>query len=359
MATKKPNERNTKAEILEAFNELVKEKAALKSQVDQLSKEKQPVVKEIQTVETKLTMNQTQSVQQKMNYIIESLAKIKLGFGSAVSDLSEKLTTEASQLQEIRSGVATETEQLQSLHNLQVADDILNTLIKTYEDNSKAFEEEFSQKREALEQETSKQYKTWEQEQEEHKLAIKERNGTINKTRQREVTEYQYNLELERKLNTEEYEQNQKRLYNELEEFRQEQEKLWAEREKAIALVEKQFEEYKSKVEAFPKEKETAIKKATEEGKGIAYYQAKIKADLAAKEVEGQKRFYEQRLQSLEQTIQNQEIRIQSLAKQLDSALKQVQDLAVKAIEGASNVNSYQAVREIAIEQAKNQLKNK
>lgn len=33
-------------------------------------------------------------------------------------------------------------------------------------------------------------------------------------------------------------------------------------------------------------------------------------------------------------------MRIQNLSKQLESALKQVQDLAVKAIEGTSNVNS-------------------
>lgn len=75
--------------------------------------------------------------------------------------------------------------------------------------------------------------------------------------------------------------------------------------------------------------------------------------------MEGQKRFYEQRLQSLEQTITNQETRIQNLSKQLESALKQVQDLAVKAIEGTSNVNSYQAIKEIALEQAKTQAKNK
>ncbi len=166
-------------------------------------------------------------------------------------------------------------------------------------------------------------------------------------------------MELQRKLNTDQYEQSQKILHNELEESQQQQEKQWAEREKAIAERENQFAEAKAKVEAFTKEKETALKKATEEGKGIAHYQAKVKADLYSKEVEGQKRFYEQRIQSLEQTIQNQEGRIQSLAKQLESALKQVQDLAVKAIEGAANVSSYQAVKEIALEQAKIQLKNK
>jgi uncharacterized coiled-coil protein SlyX len=144
-----------------------------------------------------------------------------------------------------------------------------------------------------------------------------------------------------------------------LEEVQQEINKQWSEKEKEISEREKQFEEVKAKVEAFPKEKEAAIRKAAEEGKGIAYYQAKIKSDLYAKDVEGQKRFYEQRLQSLEQTISNQDSRIQNLAKQLDSALKQVQDLAVKAIEGSANVNSYQAIKEIALEQAKTQAKNK
>ncbi|MEP0868609.1 hypothetical protein NDA01_02215 [Trichocoleus desertorum AS-A10] len=69
--------------------------------------------------------------------------------------------------------------------------------------------------------------------------------------------------------------------------------------------------------------------------------------------MEGNKRNYELRIQSLQET------RIHALSQQLSAALKQVQDLAVKAIEGAANVSSFQAMREIAIEQAKTQTKNK
>lgn len=357
MVAKKPSAKSTKAEILAAYDEVAKEKVVLKSQLDQVSKDKKSPVQEKQTVESP-TMNQS-SLQQKMNYTIESLAKIQLGFGSAVNELSERLTTEASKLQVIRTSVTTEIEQLQTLHNLQVANGTLDTLIETYENSSKAFGEEFSQRKETLEQAILTQRKAWIKEQEEHKAFTKEQQETLTKNRQRSAAEYKYDLELQRKLNTDEYEQSQKILQNELEESRQEQEKQWAEREKAIAEREKQFAEAKARVEAFTKEKEMALKKATEEGKGIAHYQAKVKADLYSKEVESQKRFYEQRIQSLEQTIQNQEGRIQSLAKQLESALKQVQDLAVKAIEGAANVSSYQAVKEIALEQAKTQLKNK
>ncbi|MEH2209154.1 hypothetical protein [Nostoc sp.] len=359
MVVKKPTDKNTKVEILQAYEELAKEKSALKSELDQVTKEKQSGTKEQPKLEQKISMNQLSSVQQKMNNTIESLAKIQLGFGSAANELSEQLTTKASKLEEIRLTLEEEIQQLTQLHNLEVSDDILDTLIQTYEDNTKAYQEEYSQRSEVLFQEILEQRNTWGKEQEEQQRAIKERNESLNKTRQRDASEYKYNLELQRQLQNDEYEQEQKGLYKQLEELLQETEKQWAEREKAISEREKQFEELKAKVEAFPKDKEAAIKKATEEGKGIAHYQAKVKSDLYSKEVEGQKRFYEQRLQSLEQTITNQETRIENLSKQLESALKQVQDLAVKAIEGNSNVNSYQAIKEIALEQAKTQAKNK
>ncbi len=366
MPTKKPSDRSTKAEILEAYNELAKEKTVLKSQFEQLQKStssapsttsNKPVIET--NTSAKNTMNQSQSLQQKMNSTIESLTKIQLGFGSAASELSEQLSARASQLEESRKSVEKEVEELQQLHSLEVTEETLDTLIQSYEDNSKAYQEEYSQRYELLSQEFAEQKNTWLKEQDEHKIAVQERDDNQKKTRQRDAAEYKYNLELQRKIQKDEYEQQQKELYKQLDEFKQEREKQWTEREKTISEREQQFEEHKAKVEAFPKDKEAAIKKAMEEGKGIAIYQAKIKSDLYAKEVEGQKRFYEQRLLSLEQTIQNQETRIQNLSKQLESALKQVQDLAVKAIEGTSNVNSYQAMKEIALEQAKTQAKMK
>jgi uncharacterized coiled-coil protein SlyX len=359
VAGKKPTDKNTKAEILQAYEELAKETAGLKNQLNQVQKDNQTVNKDKPKVEQTTPMNKQTTIQQKMNYTIESLTKIQLGFGSAANELSEQLTTQASKLAEIRQGVETEIADLKQLHNLEIAEDTLDTLITAYEDNSKAYQEEYSQRYEVLSQEILDQRIAWQKEQEEYKQLIKERNENLNKSRQRDTAEHKYDLELQRKLEADEYEQRQKQLYKQLEEFQEETEKQWAEREKLIAEREKQFEEAKAKIEAFPKEKEAAIKKATEEGKGIAHYQAKVKADLYAKEVEGQKRFYEQRLQSLEQTITNQETRIQNLSKQLDSALQQVQDLAVKAIEGNANVNSYQAIKEIALEQAKTQVKNK
>lgn len=360
---RKPSDRNTKAEILEAYDQLLGEQKTLETQLKQLQKEqkdKPPVASEKNQHQPRTAMNHQQVAQDQMSTTIDSIIKLQLGFGSAVSELSEKLTAEATKLEELQRSLAEETQQLNELHELEETnEDTLDTLIQAYENNSKAFEEETKQRREALEQEIQELRKAWEKEQEEHHRSIKQRNEEQSKISQRDAEEYKYELELQRSLDNEKYQQNQNTLYKQLEEAKQEQEKQWTEREKAIAEREKQFEELKTKVEAFEKEKEAAIKKAKEEGKGIANYQVKVKTDLQNKEIEGNKRFYELRIQSLEQTIQNQEARIQNLSKQLDAALKQVQDLAVKAIEGAANLSSSQAFKEIALEQAKTQMKNK
>ena len=363
---KKVNDKSTKAEILEAYKEAAEAKAALELQLKQVNNNppanaspKQTVVPEKPIVEVNKPMTLVQN-QQKMQSTIDNLILLQFGFGGAVSELSEKLTTEASKLEELRRTVGEEVQQLQELHSLEdVAEDTLDNLIQQYEESAKTFVSEISEQRETIEQDLLSRRQAWGKEQQLQELAVQERNDGDEKNRDRDVELYDYDLELQRNLDIEEYEQRQQMLYKEIEEFKQEQEKQWAEREKSIAEREKLSAEVKAKVEAFPKELEANIKNGKEIGRNIGNYQAKIKSDLFAKDLEGQKQNYELQIQGMLQTIQNQESRIASLSKQLDSALKQVQDLAVKAIEGASNLNSFQAMKEIAIEQAKTQQKNK
>lgn len=357
---KKVSDKSTKAQILEAYKEAAEEKAALELQIKQLNASpKQAAVPEKLIVEAQKSMVLTQT-QQKMQSTIDNLILLQFGFGGAVSELSEKLTSEATKLEELRRVVGEEVQQLQELHSLEdVAEDTLDNLIQQYEESAKTFTDELSERRETVEQELLELRLAWEKEQELQKLTVTERNDNQQKARSRDEELYDYDLNLQRNLDIEEYEQRQQRLYQEIEEFRQEQEKQWAEREKSISERESLSADVKAKVEAFPKELEANIKNGKDTGRNIGNYQAKVKADLLAKDIEGQKQNYELQIQGMLQTIQNQDARLASLSQQLDSALKQVQDLAVKAIEGSSNLSSFQAVREIAIEQAKTQQKNK
>lgn len=369
------NSKSTKTEIYDAYKQLEQEKANLQKQLEQAEKRIQTVNKSVSETVNKspvieqktppppvkiMEINNNISSQYDINQIIQNLEKLQVGFGSAVSQLSEHLITEASGLEKLQQEITEEIEDLKELHNLdEIEENTLEILIETYEESAKNFVEELTQQQETLGQELEDLRKTWQKEQENKHREIQERNENQAKAKQRDEKEYQYNLQLQRQLDQETHEQNVNQLYKELDEIRKAQEKQWEEREKAIADKEKEYAEAKQKVEEFEKKLEAEIKKAKEEGKGIGNYQAKIKSDLRSKEIQGETQNYQLQIQALETAIANNETRITKLSAQLDSSLKQVQDLAVKAIEGASNRNSFDAMKEIALEQAKNQQKGK
>jgi hypothetical protein len=76
------------------------------------------------------------------------------------------------------------------------------------------------------------------------------------------------------------------------------------------------------------------------------------------KDAETDRRVAELQIRGLEATSARQAEMIAALQKQVDEAKQQVQDIAVKAIEGASGSKALSHVNQIAIEQAKNRPQN-
>ncbi|MBX7222553.1 MAG: hypothetical protein K1Y36_21580 [Blastocatellia bacterium] len=366
MPIKEPNAKSTKNEILEAFEQVAKENQKIKSEVEALRKEKRALEAAVPAkIEPPAPQGGAKPVMPApsttatIEQVITNIETLQAGFGTALSGLSGKLIDEASQLEELREKTNNERTQLAELYGIQLSDTTLADLVTEHSQKATDFEEELKAKRAAIEADLTARQQGWKKELEEHTTSVTERNNQSRKNRARDIAEYRYRLEQERALEKETYELQKQQREQELLEQREAVTATWTKREETIAEQEKQFEEAKAKVEGFPKELEAAVKKAREEGAGIARAQAKNTADLLAKEVEGRKRLAELRIESLESTIGKQTGQIERLAAQLAGAMKQVQDLAVKAIEGASNESSFQAIREIAIEQAKTQNKNK
>ena len=360
--SKRPTSRDTKADILKQYGQLFDEQKKLLSQLEQLKKDKQllekkvpkevaiskPVPKEI-AKEKEIAAAKMVTMEQ----IIENFQSIRLGFGKAVNELSAQLVAEAATLAELQDRMKTETEQLQLLYDLEVTNETLDQLIQEYTEKSTAFKQEVQQKQQAFEQEMLEQNKAWQKEQQEHSQSVKERNEGTELDSKREETEYRYSLEQQRKLDDEEFEIKLKKLQSELAAYEADKKKGWHEREKVIAEQEQEFNALKDRVENFPQELEAAIKEAKAKASQTVQNEAQIKADLRAKEVAGEKRVYEAKIKSLEEIVKNQIQQIQALSAKMDATLKQSQGLAMKAIEGASSVSSFQSVKEIAMEQAK------
>jgi colicin import membrane protein len=71
------------------------------------------------------------------------------------------------------------------------------------------------------------------------------------------------------------------------------------------------------------------------------------------KDAESEKRLAELRIRTLEETLAHQAAQVATLEKYLAEAKQQVQDIAVKAIEGASGAKALAHINQIAMEQAK------
>ncbi|MEO8128797.1 MAG: hypothetical protein ABJF23_03885 [Bryobacteraceae bacterium] len=74
---------------------------------------------------------------------------------------------------------------------------------------------------------------------------------------------------------------------------------------------------------------------------------------LLKKEAESDRRISDLQIKSLEDVVARQNVQIADLQKQMDEAKRQVQEIAMRAIEGASGAKTLAHVNEIAMEQAK------
>lgn len=314
--------KDSKAKILNAFEQILAERRKVASRVatkeEEAEKEKNRA--DLETVS-----------QYTADSIVRGLADLQLEFGNIVSGLSTRLTTETSKLDDIKRAIATETENLQELQQTRVVADALYLLTQEHQENLRFLEQRSTSDRETLEKEIGESRKIWQREQEEFDLTVSENNELHQRDRTKQEEDYGYDSERSRIIARDDYEETKRQIEREVEETTQAKAKNWTEREQTLAANQGLLEEYQRKAAAFPNELGEAIKKAREEGIRDASQEAKIKADLVEKEWESTKLGYDLQIQSLDAKIQKQTEQISEITTQLQTALRQAQELAMRA----------------------------
>ena len=352
---KKITSRNTKSEILEAYNQLKEELRAAKSTPSQPKTSTPPKPARTEPAPTPTVPKGKPGIDQ----VLATLHSFRGGLVDLTNQLQFQLATEASTLQEMLEREKEQRGQIQQLHQIEFNDDILHTLIEQYSTKSGTFEEGLETERVAFDSELKAKRTEWDEERLLHEMESYEKEQTWKKGRDREAGEYKYDREHQRKLDREERELLLKSREHELDLYESNRRNGFARREDALTERENAYKELTAKVARFDDQLKEAVTKARNEGTGIAKHQARVKSELAAKEHEGKLRVFEHRISALDDIAAKQQAKLESLQKQLLETQRQAQTLAVKAIEGASNASSFEAVREIAIEQAKHPSKTK
>ncbi|MEW6492526.1 MAG: hypothetical protein AB1589_08455 [Cyanobacteriota bacterium] len=322
--------KDTKEQIFKAFQQILTDRKKFDSRIATKEEEAEKA-KNKQVLEVASTYT--------IDSIVKGLADLQLEFGTIVNGLSEKLSQESSKLDELKLALNIETQQLQELQQIRVVADTLHLITQEHQEKLKTLDENTANQQEAIEQDMAQKRKLWEKEQEEFENSLREQNELLTKERQRQEADYQYQLERQRKIETDEYEELKRNQERELREANQEKEKQWSEREKIMAERQPLFEEYQQKVKTFPTEQDEAVKKAREEAIKDIHQEAKVRAELLEKEWGSMKQSYDFKIQSLEQNIQKQIEQIDNLSTQLQETMKQAQALAMKAFESSSHAH--------------------
>jgi len=324
---KKVSTTNTKAQILEAYDELMKK---LEEKSNDNPKEVQ------QRNEERKTVDSAQKNTDKS--ILKDISGLKASFLDSIEKVQENLLLEYKKLSTIQEAIGIEKKNLEDLYGLSSNTDSLAAILLAQKENKQKFDEEMKETRDAFVSEMAELRSIWDKEKLERESQIKEDTELKKKLKKREEEEYDYALIQKRKKDTDEYNIKKLQQETELKEKKNTFEKDFAEREKDIKEKEKEYAELKKASEDFPKEIEKAVINARTELENKLDTSFKFDKELLAKETEGILNLKILQIKTLENKITEIEAQLKAAGQKVDVSEKSVKDIAMKAIDSSSKV---------------------
>ncbi|MPZ16984.1 MAG: hypothetical protein GEV06_03575 [Luteitalea sp.] len=274
--------------------------------------------------------------------VARNVSELTVQISRALAEVSDQLIGEVQRLATIRESVALERTELARLHKIDVARTAVDQLVQEYEARKQALVAEMTDRR-----------AQWDGEVKARERAEKEYDDTLRKQRQREVEEYEYKKNLERKKAQDKYDEEVRAVEKKHREQQEALQKSWQEREAALKEQEEELVGLRHEVDGFG----ARLQAEAEQARLAAIQQTEQQFEqqllLMTKEREANRRVAELQIKTLEEVAAGRSAQIAALEKQLEDAKRQVQDIAVKAVEGASGARALAHVNQIAMEQAR------
>ena len=327
--------KNTKNEILAAYDELL--------QKTQESKTEEP--KKVQEKQIQETIVKTAAAS-SYDGIVKNLSNMKIELSSSLDKLGDRFVSEFKKFEELQQAIQIEKKTLEDLYQLSATTDSLSVMLLAQKEKKKQYEDEMAALKSKFEEDMSQSRLQWKKQQEETTEKLKEDADTLKKNRQRDEEDYQYTLKLTRKKETDLYEEKKAKLEKELAEKKATFEKDFAEREAKIKSSETELAELKARNEAFPAEMEKAISAAVKNETARLKIENGFEKELTAKQTEGEMKLKEQTILALQSKIKDLELTIKELTTKAVTAEASVKDIAIKAIESSSKIQFVEKSKE-------------
>ncbi|MFA5328763.1 MAG: hypothetical protein WC384_13305 [Prolixibacteraceae bacterium] len=328
--------KNTKNEILAAYDELMKK----------VQEKKTDEPKKVQEQQKQETVVKNAAALSNEG-IVKEISGLKVGLSSALDKLSENFVAEFRKFEELQQAIKIEKQQLEDLYQLSANTDSLAAMLLAQKEKKEQFEQEMASRKAEFEEkirtekekvdlEMSDKRLLWKKEQELYAAQTKEALDEKKKSQAREDEEYHYNLKITRKKEIDQYEEKKQKLEKELADKKAAFEKEFAERETKIQEAEAELKDLRIKNAAFPAELEKAVTAATKSVSERLETQFGFEKELKEKETVGELKLKDQIIGTLNAKIKDMEITIKELSQKAITAETSVKDIAIRAIESSS-----------------------
>jgi len=348
-AVKKITSRSTRQEVLDAYQEVLK-------QLQEKRKEEQKPQAQVEEKKTREVLSVADSL--STEGIAKEIGNLKSEIGKMLVQLSDKLESEIARYESVKKAVEAREKELAEIYEIEKTASSLAALIETQRMKREQFDAEMAEERQSLEEEIETRRSQWEKEIKQREAELKEFSNAEKKKYEREMEEFKYSFEREKKLTLEKFEDEKARWERETQLKREEMLRDLAEREKVLVQKEQELSELRRKVESFPKELQDAINKATAETAARIQKEADNKIELLTREFNGERNVLNAKIESLEKSLKEQNIQLAKISQQLEKSYGQVQDIAMKAIEGSSNIKPLSNLEQILTEQVRKKSKD-
>lgn len=303
--------KNTKSEILEAYENLLNEVQKAKAEQPKLQQEE----KQKKEIGDKVSGISNENIGKG----IESL---KISLSNSLNELLENLTAEYKKLSDIKAAVAIEKEKLENVYSLAVNTDSLAAMLLVQKEKKEAFEKEMAEEKDR-----------WESERQKHKIAEEEYSGELAKQRKREEDEYAYTLKINRQKEADSYKAKAQQLEKELQDKKIKFEQDVSEREANLKNAEAELAELRKCHAEFPQTLEKAL--ADKEANLLKSLQTEyeFKSKLSEQQNQAEIRLKDQQIVSLQEKIKELQAQVKEYADKALRAEAGVKEIALKAIQ--------------------------
>ena len=285
--------------------------------------------------------------------VVKSIGELKSVIGKMLTQLSDRLEEQVARYVQIQRAIVAKDSELKEIYDIQRSASTLTALIESHERQRTQLETELAEMKVELEREVGHTRTEWEREKKQHEAEAREREAAEQKRREREKEEYRYAFAREQQQARDHFADETATAQKELAERKAAADRELQERERAIKSREEELAAFRQRVEAFPKELEAVTARAVKDATTRLQQDAAASQELLKREFAGEKNVLTTRIHSLEQAVKDQSEQIARLLGQSEKAYGQVQEIAVRAIEGSTSAKQLANLQQMLADQSR------